>query len=307
MSANSNNPTPLGTLITLPPELRDQIYNHVLDMKYIVFWTYYHKERYPSSGGCTPTIPPDLSIRCVSKALSAEASARLFDATTFTFDIGFSYFHDRLSPLPATAATGRMMNVEFRVITGAGMEDDLIDMVEDDVMMLERATDVDDEVIPIVTTDGIVRGHQTVYHPALMDLICRASVEHFIGTEPKRNTLLVEFRDFGASFHLFMATRFFQTLKECAGFRTITLLLHFRARDDRDCNMVAVMEELQNVQTELQRCWGPCTVRDVFDRFRGRPVWTLFKLRYAFELTFRPLEFREGDRKAGGLRVGKEG
>ena len=181
MSTNSNSPPPLGTLITLPPELRDRIYNHVLDMKYIVFWTYYHKERYPSSGGCTPTIPSDLSIRCASKALSAEASARLFDATVFTFDIGFSYFNDRLSPPPATAATGRMMNVEFRVITGAGME------------------------------------------------------------------------------------------------------------------------ELQNVQTELQRCWGPCAVRDVFDRFRRRPVWTLFKLRYAFELKFRPLEFREGDRKAGGL------
>ena len=181
MSTNTRDPTPLptplGTLITLPPELRVQIYSHVLSKNYLVFWTCCDvddddDDLYPSYYPKYPTSPPDLSVRRVSKALNAEASAILFHATTFTFKIGFGLYVHKLSSPPPREITEKMMNVALQVFAGADDEDELTDGAENDVTILERPTWEDEDFEPIVTADGEVRRRVTVWHPAIMNSIC---------------------------------------------------------------------------------------------------------------------------------------
>ncbi|CAF9905765.1 hypothetical protein IMSHALPRED_003968 [Imshaugia aleurites] len=304
MSTNTRDPTPLptplGTLITLPPELRNQIYSHVLSKNYIVFWTRCDDDDddlYPSSYPEYPTTPPDLPARRVSKALNAEASAILFHATTFTFKIGFGLYVHKLSPPPPKEITEKMMNVALEVFAGADDEDELTDGAENDVTILERPTWEDEDFEPIVTADGEVRRRVTVWHPAIMNSICQASVDHFTGIEIERNSLLINWRDFNIYSGLFMNTRFFQTIKECVGFRTVTVLLEGW---EWPMGKEMMMKRLQGVQAELEQAWGPYSLKDVYDHSKwdtddGEPQ------HHAFELKFRPLKFCRENRKAGDL------
>lgn len=203
------------------------------------------------------------------------------------------------------------MNVQFLVDTAAGIEGDYVSMVEDDMVFYERSMWGDD-IIPMATANGEVRGRQTLYYPATMDPRCEASVEHFTGSEIERNDFFVTFRDFDASFHLFMATRFFQTMKKCTGFRNVTVVLEWWWQlDEWGKNVVAVAGKVDDVRMELEQCWGPCVVRDELDQFKktieGEDAkmylverGTLredMKLFFTFELAFQPLKFRGANSK----------
>lgn len=293
------NTTPLGTLIKLPPEIRHQIYDHVLDRNYLVFWTYYPREDFASPSGRLPTIA-DLAIRCVSKGLNADANARLFSSeTVFSFLIRFD-FHERLPPGPAKKDTKRMMNVEFVVDPGSSLEAVYIDMAENDMVNHGRS---------MWGTKGEVKGRKTIYGHAAMNSRCEASVNHFTGVEIERNSLFVKFRGIEDDFHLFMDTGFFQTLKKCIGFRTVRMALEWFGWVDSVRVTVPAVEKVDGVRMELEQCWGPCVVRDVTDQYmksNGAPGDDDMWLYYAFELVFQPLEFHRKKGKGGGAGVMKE-
>ena len=302
----TGNTNPIGTLSLLPPELRDQIYDHVLDASYVVFWTSHRNDGHASPDGVNPTVSADLEVLHVSKALGAEAGARLFsNATVFAYLIRFDG-HDRLSRPPPKGVTEKMMNVEFVIDTGAPLEGEYVGMIEDDVEFYERSAWGDD-MNPVSMDDGKVRRPPTVYRPATMDPRCEASVDHFTGTAIERNNLLVTFRDFDENFHLFTATRFFQTLKECVGFRTVTMGLEWWQLDGWVANTTAVAEKVEGLRVELEQCWGPCVVRDVFDQYTETTAGPDMKLCFAFELAFQPRKCRGENLKAGAVGVMKEG
>ncbi|CAD6575282.1 MAG: hypothetical protein ASARMPREDX12_007182 [Alectoria sarmentosa] len=297
--------TPLGTLVKLPPELRDQIYDHVLDRSYVVFWTYYHNDSHASPDGVTPTVFADLEIRSVSKALGAEAGARFFStATTFAFLVGF-HEHDRLSTPPAKTFTEKLLNVEFVVDTGAPVEGDYIRMVEEDMVFYDRDMWGED-IVPMITGGGELRGRQTIYYPATMDPRCEASVDHFTGIDVERNNFFITFKDFDPNFQLFMATRFFQTLKKCVGFRNIAVGLERWGFEASNNETVELVEKVEEVRMELEQCWGPCVVKDVLDQYTETTGEADLKLYFAFELAFQPLKFHGEKVKAGGVGATKE-
>ncbi len=298
-------PTCLGTLISLPPELRDQIYDHVLDNCYVVFWTWYRDDRYLSPYGDRPTVFSDLEIRLVSKTLSAEASARLFSAATvFKFSIGFSPGEEGSHP-PSRKVTAEMRNVEFVVETGAAYEEDFIGIIENGWAFCELGTGADD-IIPMVIASGEVKGRQTNYYPAIMDPRCEASVDHFMGSAIERDSLIIAFSDFDAYFHHFMATRFFQTLKLCVGFRTIAVELEWWDKLGMDVDAKAVKEKVEEVRMELEPCWGPCVVESGSYLHEKQSTTFNIKLYFTFRLEFQPLKFRGQDMKVAGAAVVKE-
>ncbi len=299
-------PTCLDTLIKFPPELRDQIYDHVLDECYVVFWTYYRNDQYPSPYGDRPTIFSDLEIRLVSKTLSAEASARLFSAATnFKFSVGFSH-GEKESPPPSRKVTAKMRNVEFVVVTGAKYEEDFIGLIEDDQAFYELGTGAED-IIPMVIASGEVKGRQTNYYPSIMDPRCEASIDHFTGTAIERDSLVIAFGDFDAYFHHFMTTRFFQTLKLCVGFRTITVELEWWDKLGVDIDVNAAKKKVEEVRMELEPCWGPCVVESGSHLHEKGSTEFNIKLYLTFRLEFQPLEFRGQDMKAAGAAVVKGG
>ena len=308
MTTHTSKPTPLGTLIKLPPEVRDQIYDHVLDEGYFVFWNYYkhhHDIGDRSVSVKSPITFADLEIRCISKALNAEASARLFsNKIKFLFAISFYEFRDRLSPPPNKKATKKMMNVELKVQTGGVVEAQYI-RAGDRVIGRDPTTVLWDNVVQVVTADGEVKQRRTIYHPSNMDPRCEASVDHFTGTEIERNKLLVTFDDFDEHFQLFMHTRFFQTLKTCVGFRSIAVVLEWWEMDGMGPIYMTVAERVEEVQRELEQCWGPCVVTDALDRYVQKNDED-FLLYYAFELTFRPLKFLGEKAEAAGAGMIKE-
>ena len=300
MSTNTTNPTPLGTLIKLPLELRDQIYEHVFHERYVVLWNSH--EGYPYSDGNNPTAFSDFGIRFVSKAVSAEASARLFsNATVFEFYVGF-HIDDKLSAPPPRTVTEKMRNVAFMIHSGAGLEGEFIRLVEDNWAFYQRGM-WGEEIIPMVTADGEVKGRQTIYNSARVDPRCEVSVDHFTGIEIERDNLLVTFEDFDENFQLFMATRFFQTLKMCVGFRTITVELEWWDYEDTIVEVKLVEEKVREVQMELEQCWGPCVVRKLPKKLSGSTTDTMY---FRFELAFQPLKFRGENMKAAGAAVVKE-
>lgn len=306
MTTNISKPTPLGTLIKLPPEVRDQIYDHVLDQNYFVFWDYYHHDTGDRSLSLKGPISfANLEICCISKTLSAEASARLFsNKTNFLFAISFYQFHDRLSPPPNKKVTERMMNVELKVQTGGPVEAEYIRLGERAIGRYGTSV-LWNNVIPVVTADGEMKQRRSLYHPSNMDPRCEASVDHFTGTEIERNKLLVTFDDFDQRFQLFMHTRFFQTLKMCIGFRSIAMVLEWWETDGTSLNPMAVAEKVEEVRRELEQCWGPCVVTDALDRYAQKNDED-FQLYFAFELAFRPLKFIGEKAKAAGAGMMKE-
>lgn len=194
-----------------------------------------------------------------------------------------------------------MLNVEFVVDTAAPIEGDYVSMVEDGMVFYEREMWGDD-IIPMVTASGDVRGRQTLYYPATMDPRCEGSVEHFTGSGIERNNFVITFRDFDASFHLFMATRFFQAMKKCVGFRNVTVVLEWWWQlDGWGQNAVAVAEKVDEVRVELELCWGPCVVRHELDRFKEKVEGENKESFFTFELAFQPLKFRGANRNAGGV------
>ena len=246
-----------------------------------------------------------LEIRCVSKTLSAEASARLFSSkTNFLFAISFYQFHDRLSHAPNKKATERMMNVELKVQTGGPVEAEYIRLGERSVGRFGTSV-MWNNVIPVVTAGGEVKQRRTLYYPSSMDPRCEASVDHFTGIEIERNKLVVMFDDFDQHFSLFMQTRFFQTLKMCIGFRSIAVVLEWGEMNGVSLNPMAVAEKVEEVRMELEQCWGPCVITDALDRYAQR-VDEDFQLHFAFELAFRPLKFLGENAKAAGAGVTKE-
>lgn len=300
MSTNTTEPTPLGTLIKFPPELRDQIYDHVLHKRYVVLRNSFQGPWCPD--GDTPTVFSDFEARLVSKAVSAEASARLFsNATVFQFTVGF-FLEDKMSAPPPRTVTEKMRNVEFTIETGAGWEGDFIRLAEDGWAVYDRGVWGGD-IVPMVTANGEVKGRQTLYHPAKMDPRCEASVDHFTGTEIERNNLLITIKDFDEDFHLFMATRFFQTLKMCVGFRTIAVELGWWVMGDVIVNGNLVEKKVEEVRMELEKCWGPCVVRRLPRKTSGSTTDMLY---FYLELAFQPLKFRGEDMKGAGAAVVKK-
>ena len=281
--------TPLGTLIILPPELRSQIYSHVLSPCYVLVSTFVHHNTL-----IDPTFA-DLEILCVSKALNAEVSDRLFsNMTTFAFLIGFRHMDDPLSQPPTREVTRKVKNVEFVVRTGVSDEGGFIALVEKDMVFFDRKMWGDDDIIPMVTASGEVRRRQTIYHPANMGPRCIASVDHFTGSEIERNELLITFRDFDANFHLFMATRFFQTLKKCIGFQTIVMVLEWWHLEEWSrYDEAVVAEKVEGVRMELEQCWGPCEIKDVRDQYTETIDAADKEFCVAFEMVFQPLKFQE--------------
>lgn len=301
-----SKPTPLGTLFKLPPELRDRIYDHVLDKSYVVFWDYYLSHHQTSARRRSPISFAKFEIRCISKALSAEATARLFsNKTSFIFVITFNYLHDLLSSPPNKKATERMVDVEFRVQTGASTEAHYIWCGQYlSRGWIDRSSRWDD-VISMITADGEKLERRTVYYPSNVDPRCEASVDQFTGIEIERNKLLVTFADFNEHFHLFMPTRFFQTLKKCVAFRSIVVVLEWWDVDEQNPRSMAVAEKVEEVQRELEQCWGPCVARDALAQYSERIVEN-YILYSAFELAFQPLKFREENAEAAGAVVMKE-
>ena len=232
----------------------------------------------------------DLEISCVSKALSAEASGRLFSiATKFVFVISFDQNHKTLSRSPERTVTERMMNVEFVVETGASREAAYIWLGKFAIADYEKISGAED-IIPIVAADGEVKERRTLYYPSSMDARCEASVDHFTGSDIERNNLAITFRDFDEEFHLFMPTRFFQTLKKCVGFRTIAVMLEWWGEVEGAFDANEVAEQLGKVRMELEQCWGPCVVTDALEQYKQRTDEDM-RLWLAFELAFRPREF----------------
>lgn len=197
------------------------------------------------------------------------------------------------------------MNVEFVVDTGAPIEGDYIRMVEEDMVFHDRNTWGED-IISMITGDGELRGRQTIYYPATMDPRCEASVDHFTGIDVERNNFFITFKDFDPNFQLFMATRFFQTLKKCIGFRNIAVGLEWWGFEALNNETIELVEKVEEVRMELEQCWGPCVVKDVLDQYTETTGEADLKLHFAFELAFQPLKFHGEKLKAGGVGATKE-
>lgn len=198
------------------------------------------------------------------------------------------------------------MNVEFVVDTGVPFEREYISVVERGMLFLEEE-DVGDDIVPMVTARGDVRGRQTLYYPATMLPRCEGSVDHFTGGEVERNCLLIAFRDFDVGFRLFMATRFFRRLKLCVGFRRVTVVLARWEMDGVGFDRTGMVEEVEEVRGELESCWGPGVVEDVLGRYRGQGGLGDTEMCFAFQLVFQPRKFHGENLKAEAAGVVKGG
>ena len=289
MTTLMTGPNSLGTLIKLPRELRDQIYDHVFERSYLVLLLEdFYRKRY------APDL--DFKILCTSKALNAEASDCVFSKrTTFKFCIDFNPHLPRPPPFVMPKRRERWANIEFEIQTMALIEGNIITRATMGLGLFNKEPKDSSKYFPMVTAAGGTQLRQTIYHPRTVDPICKATVDHFAKAETERNNLLITFTDFGLEFNLFMATRFFQTLKMCTGFRTITVVLIVLWSMIGSPSKTEVTEKAKEVQEELESCWGTCVVTDVIDRCnKNRKV----EARFAFELVFQPLEFHGTNLKA---------
>lgn len=309
MAANISEPTPLGTLLKLPPELRDRIYNHVFDQSYIVFWDEYTRndDVKMSVRSQRPISFADFDeIRCISKTISAEATACLFsNKTNFVYVVSFNQVDERLSSPPDKKTTEKMVNVEFRVQTGASVEAGYIWSGEVGRTRWSSKSSRWANVIPMTTADGAVVERRTLYFPSNVDPRCEGSVDYFTRTAIERNKLQVTFDDFDQHFHLFMPTRFFRTLKKCIGFRSIVVVLEWWGLEGKIPYSMAVAVQVEEVRRELEQCWGPCVVTDARDQ-STQSNDHVYHLHFVFELAFQPLKFRGRNAKAGGAEVVEE-
>lgn len=196
------------------------------------------------------------------------------------------------------------MNVELKVQTGGPVEGGYVRLGERAIGKFGTSV-LWNNVISVVTADGEVKHRRSLYHPSNIDPRCKATVDHFTGTEIERNKLLVTFDDFDEHFHLFMHTRFFQTLKMCIAFRSIAIVLEWWELDGLILNPMEVAEKVEEVRRELEQCWGPCVVTDALDRYEQK-MDEDFQLHFAFELAFRPLKFLREKAKAADAGLMKE-
>lgn len=258
-----------STLLQLPQEIRDEIYSHYFNKRYLVFWCY-----------CDPdVIPADLAILRTSHAISSEAMKSLFfgapsKAITFLYDFEFDPDAEMSTP-PTKEATNRMMNVEFKVL------------IEPELM----------------THHAVVGNYadETLYPASNMDPICEATIDHFTGISVIRDRFRIKFKIFGHKFYdhflEFMKTRFFQTLKKMQGFRKLTLVLEMVDLFEEDLSIEDQQEDIGEVPAELESCLGPC-VSESFTHY----LW-LNNLHLVYELEFHPVTLPIGSlqTKAAGF------
>ena len=202
-----------------------------------------------------------------------------------------------------------MMNVEFVVDPGSSREAWYIELAEIIGPGYPGSMWGKRRAISTVTASGEVKGRPTIYDEATMNPRCESSVDHFTGTEVVRNHLSVIFRALEENFHVFMATRFFQTLKECIGFRNIRVTLEWFEYEYSVRKTGPAAKKVYEVLMELKQSWGPCTVRDVSDQrpeANGLAGPDDLEKFFAFELVFHPLEFHRRNVKAKGAGVRKD-
>ena len=98
-----------GMLLSLPRELRDMIYRHVVKRTYVL----YSQPRLIWIGNRQSYLSPNLGILRVSKTISGEAIAVLYAESTFRIYLHFE--QDQARQLSSIPALERMMNIELDV------------------------------------------------------------------------------------------------------------------------------------------------------------------------------------------------
>lgn len=263
-----------GALFQLPQEVRDEIYSHYFNKKYLVYWC-----------NCDPedcdVILADLAILRTSNAISSEAMNSLFfgapsKATRFIYDIDFDPVAEMSTP-PTKEATNRMMNVEFKV------------SIEPEIMAYR----------------AIVGGYadETLYPASSMDPICEATIDHFTGVSVVRDRFQLSFDVLGHNFYehflIFMKTRFFQTLKRMQGFRKLTLALEM-VNLFKDDLSIEDQQDIGEVSAELEPYLGPCVAKSL-----THERWSEW-LHLVYELEFHPLKLQIENLQAEAARLTKE-
>lgn len=277
---------PGGTLLPLPREIRDEIYGHYFEKSYIVLRSYYEEVKdvenwhsYEKFGGYA-----DLALLRTSKAISADAKHFLFStaaskATTFKYLMDLDP-EEVFSTPPAKEDTDCMMNVEFTFIL-------------DETRMVTYPEENGYEDGPLYPA----------YH---MDLLCEASIDHFVGTTVTRDALRIIFQvmcfdSLRGFFGPFIKTRFFQNLKSLNGFQRLALVLDYILYDSRKPRQESESRKVvEEVQKELEPHLGPSIVKDATHSFFGLCAMK----RCAFELQFQPYRFY--DCRAEAAKLEKE-
>ena len=218
-----------GGLLQLPRELRDEIYSHLFNKKYLAFWTYDDERPFGKF------VAADLAILRISKAISSDAKHFLFSrtaskATTFKYHINLNAPMDTVPPIKE--ATDRMMNVIF--------------VVECDLKAFVHNHRID------------VQFHLDSHMRSLSE----GTIDRFIGTAITRDSfwMHINVQSFDWPGH-FLDHRFLQTLKRVTGFRNLTVRLQLGNVSVSEFVYWAAQTAIEILSIDLESHLGPCVVK----------------------------------------------
>ena len=283
-----------NSLLQLPQEIRNKIYNHYFNQSYTVFWSV--PDVADNEPTCSTTYgrnsseeeaekqklepqslfrdltdsdwraPADFAILRTCKRINSDAENILYsEATTFIYRMRFDYRTLNTTP-PAREATDRMTNVEFGVRIGCD--------IPTSQSLYQRTHD-----------------HEQHQLYSRMEATCGATLDRFAGTSVIRDSFRITFEIgfvmYNNSISRLIESPFFQTLKKFIGFRRVVVKLNSAVLAHYATDIEA-RETVRKVQKALELHLGPSIGRvgnTTIDRLFG------FLKYFSVEIEFEPRKF----------------